>query len=106
MIESTNMAKTLSCMCHHAIGMDYFESLVEKKKLERDVITTIEEEVAGDYGPCESSDLYIQFPNREDVTSSILNLPYIVRGMYTCTHLISLLLNSVDKKLKIFIFNF
>ena len=81
MIESTNMVKTLSCMCHQAISMDYFESLVEKKKLERDVIATIEEHVTGDHGPCESSELYIQFPNRESVTSSILNLPYIVRGM-------------------------
>ena len=82
MIESTNKAKTLSCLCQRASDMDYFESLVEKKKLERDVVRTIEEELVGYYGPCESSDLFIQFPNREGVTSAILNLPYIVRGMY------------------------
>ena len=84
MIESTNNAKNISALCRKAVDMEYFESLVEKKKLQRDVMLTLQKQLTDEEAekPRETPDLFVQFPNLESVTSALSTLPFIVRGKF------------------------
>jgi len=79
MIEIASNAKTVSRLCERSIGMEYFEMLVQKKKLENDVIKTMEY-LSKHPSTCETSDLFVQFPNHETMLTSIKSCSYIVRG--------------------------
>eukprot|EP00111_Clytia_hemisphaerica_P018046 TCONS_00053396-protein len=78
MIEITSNAKTVSRLCEQSLDLDYFEMLVEKKKLEGDV-TKAFEYLSRYSTPCEASDLFVQFPSHESILSDIKSLPYIVK---------------------------
>ena len=58
--------------------LDYYQMLVEKKKMEDQIITSLR--AMGDAKPCEDAKLSVQFPHHENILSSIRTSSFIVRA--------------------------
>lgn len=81
MIEKGSAAKNCSRMCEEALDLDFFEMLVQKKKLESNVVEALQS-LQENQESCENADLFVQFPKYETLLNSLRNCPYIVRGRF------------------------
>lgn len=79
MIEVTNRSRDISDEIDRVLGMDYYQMLVEKKRVEIDIINSLEN--MKNISITENAELFVQFPKHEDILSAIRNSPFIVRGI-------------------------
>lgn len=79
MIEQGCAAKGCSRSCEEALDLDFFNMLVEKKKLESNVVSALES-LRENQECCETADLFVQFPKYESLLSSLKSCSYVVRG--------------------------
>ena len=82
MVELTSQSRDVSDEADMVMDMDYYQMLVEKKRLQPRIVHSLEEMRANTL-PVATADLFVQFPNREEILAAIRNSPYVVRGKIT-----------------------